>query len=150
MGSLLLLFGIWWSYFDHSPEQFLRRDPDTAFPFGYLHLPVFAAVAALGAGIQVAAETAHHTGNLSSATAALTVAVPVVAYLLVTGVMFDWLDRSRHDWVAHSVTAALVVAVALLGGRSSLPLAVLLMGLVMAGGIAHRVWSSTPNLSSWQ
>jgi len=150
VGSLLLLFGIWWSYFDQSPEEFLRRDRSTAFPFGYAHLLVFAAVAALGAGIQVAAETAHRTGELSPADAAFAVAVPVVSYLVVAGVLFNWLDSSRRDWGAQAVKAALVLAVALTVGRSSLPAAVLLMGLVMAGGIAHHVWSAARRVSSWR
>ncbi len=150
VGSLLLLFGIWWSYFDQSPEEFLRRDRSTAFPFGYAHLLVFAAVAALGAGIQVAAETAHRTGKLSPAAAAFAVAVPVVSYLVVAGVLFNWLDSSRRDWGAPAVKAALVLAVALAVGRSSLPAAVLLMGLVMAGGIAHHVWSAARRVSSWR
>ncbi len=142
LGGLLLLFSVWWSYFDQSPEEVLRRNPALAFPFGYAHYFVFASVAAIGAGLQVAAETARHTSELGAEGAALAVAVPVVTYLLVVGVLFDRLDPDQHEWAAHAAKAGLILAAALVIGPASLSVALLVMGLVMAGGIARHVWTA--------
>jgi low temperature requirement protein LtrA len=138
-GALLLLFGIWWSYFDRPFDEVLRDRPQLAFPFGYAHYLVFASVAALGAGIQVAAETAHHVGELSSRGAALAVGIPVAVYLVVTAVLFDRFDRERSDLISSLVKAALILVIALVVGPSSLAWSVLLMGLVMALGLARHL-----------
>jgi hypothetical protein len=48
----------------------------------YGHYFVFAAVAPLGAGLQVAADTTHDATGLTPVVAALTVAIPVAVYLV--------------------------------------------------------------------
>ncbi|MGZ4665990.1 MAG: low temperature requirement protein A, partial [Frankiaceae bacterium] len=52
-----------------------------AFVWGYGHYAVFAAVAALGAGLQVAVETTTHEAGLGEAAAAFAVALPVAVFL---------------------------------------------------------------------
>ncbi|HET6751626.1 MAG TPA: low temperature requirement protein A, partial [Actinomycetes bacterium] len=64
-GGLVLLFALWWSYFDRPAAEGLRASPRSAFAWGYWHLLVFASLAAVGAGLQVVAETVDHHGSLS-------------------------------------------------------------------------------------
>jgi low temperature requirement protein LtrA len=78
VGGLVLAFACWWLYFDHPGH--LRPRRDQAFRWGYAHLLIFAALAAMGAGLQVATEAV--TGHAAARTAALAVAVPVAGYLL--------------------------------------------------------------------
>ena len=60
IGGLLLAFGAWWLYFDHPGH--LTPSPRVAFRWGYIHVVVFASLAALGAGVYTAAEAeAGHT-----------------------------------------------------------------------------------------
>jgi low temperature requirement protein LtrA len=77
-GGLLIAFGAWWIYFDHPGH--LTPNPELAMRWGYLHVVVFASLAALGAGLFVAAEAV--SGEASARTGALAVALPVAGYLL--------------------------------------------------------------------
>jgi low temperature requirement protein LtrA len=81
LGGLVLAFGAWWLYFDHPGH--LTPGPDVSFRWGYAHVVVFAALAALGAGIHVAAEAvAGHGGHGVDRIAALAVAGPTAGFLL--------------------------------------------------------------------
>ena len=69
IGGLLLAFGAWWLYFDHPGH--LTPSPAVAFRWGYTHVVVFTSLAALGAGVYVAAEAeAGHTTELAPARSA--------------------------------------------------------------------------------
>jgi low temperature requirement protein LtrA len=87
-GGLLLIFSFWWWYFEHPAEEGLRMSRNLAFLWGYAHYAVFASVAALGAGLEVAVETTSHRG-VSPTTAGGVIAIAVSVYLLVTGVVLD-------------------------------------------------------------
>ena len=76
IGGLLLVFAMWWSYFKHEPDVGHHRSLRSMLGWGYGHYFVFAAVAALGAGLEVAADTTVDAADLGPAVAAATVAVP--------------------------------------------------------------------------
>jgi low temperature requirement protein LtrA len=81
IGGLVIVFGLWWIYFSgNDVESFSLR---IALIWGYGHYVVFAAIAALGAGLQVAVDTTTHHAEVGSQFAALAVAVPV-ALCMVT------------------------------------------------------------------
>lgn len=137
-GGLLLIFALWWSYFDHPAGEGLRQAPfGSVFRWGYGHVLVFASLAAVGAGLSVAAETVgHHTG-LSDRGAALALAVPTAVYLAAVGMLHRWINR--HDEAAlprWCAAAVLVLLAAALAPAVSLALAVALTGLIVAGLIA--------------
>jgi hypothetical protein len=48
-GGLLIVFSIWWIYFEH-PAQRVLHSTRVAFVWGYGHFPIFASIAATGAG----------------------------------------------------------------------------------------------------
>jgi low temperature requirement protein LtrA len=57
VGGLLLVLAGWWAYFKNSTHIAERRGSARyAFAWGYGHVIVFASAAALGAGLQVAAD----------------------------------------------------------------------------------------------
>ena len=78
VGGLLLAFTAWWVYFDHPGH--LTPDPSVSFRWGYGHVVIFAALAAMGAGLHVATEAV--AGHAGSGVAAMAVAVPVAGFLL--------------------------------------------------------------------
>jgi low temperature requirement protein LtrA len=137
-GGLVLLFALWWSYFDRPAAEGLRASPRSAFGWGYWHLLVFASLAAVGAGLQVVAETVDHHGSLSGRAASLTLAVPVAVFLVVLGLLHSWVYRYRRERAVarFSATAVLVVLAAV--ATPPLPLAptVALIGLIVAGLVA--------------
>ena len=133
-GAVLLVFSVWWWYFEHPSEEGLRMSRGTSFFWGYGHYFVFSSIAALGTGLELAAAGSH--GTISSAaatTAGLAVAVPVAAYLVVTGVLQGRLGPQPAGRLTLVVGAS--VAVLVVGGAASglgVGVATLLMGLVVA------------------
>lgn len=80
ISGLVLAFTAWWLYFDHPGH--LAPAPGRSFRWGYAHVVVFAALAAMGSGVALEAETLLGEGHGSARIAALSVAVPTAAYLL--------------------------------------------------------------------
>jgi low temperature requirement protein LtrA len=134
VGAVLLVFSIWWWYFENPAEEGLRMSRQLAFLWGDGHYFVFASLGALGAGLQLAAASSH--GALSSTiatTAGLAVAVPVTAFLVVTGLLQA---RLGSQWpgrvtVVCGASALVVVLGGLAGGLGVGP-STLLMGVVVA------------------
>ena len=98
-----------------------------AFLWGYGHYFVFAAVGALGAGLEVAIESALHEAHTGPRTAAFTVAVPVAVTLLVIGALQARLAAGGAVLTRYAAGAVLVLLAALV---PPLGLSVLLMGVV--------------------
>jgi low temperature requirement protein LtrA len=81
--GLVILVGLWWVYFLQPAAAGLTRHRERSFFWGYGHYFLFAAVAAVGAGLEVAVEVvAHHTA-VTPTTAAMVVAVPVALVLVL-------------------------------------------------------------------
>ncbi len=132
VGALVLVFALWWLYFDHPAGPALRATPRLAFRWGYGHYAVFASLAAVGAGLQVAADTIGPGEHGSTRTAALAVAVPVAAFLVVLGWLRARLGQ-RHRLPLGTMLAAGAVLVLAVGAVAPTPaLAVALIGLTTA------------------
>jgi low temperature requirement protein LtrA len=130
-GALVLIGAMWWAYFKHDAAESRELHQETAFLWGYGHYVVFSAVAAVGAGLNVAADLTYGEGSIGPITTALTVAVPVAIYLVATW-MVNRNGRSGKILRPVLLAAVLVVAAAVGIGPLSVPLAVLAMGLVVA------------------
>jgi low temperature requirement protein LtrA len=133
---VLLVFAIWWWYFENPAEEGLRLSRQLAFIWGYGHYVVLGSLGALGAGLQLAAAASH--GSPSSATTAgLAVAVPVAAYLIVTGVLQG---RLGPHWAGRLsvvlAASAVILVIGGLAGALGVGVATLLMGLVVAALVA--------------
>jgi low temperature requirement protein LtrA len=63
--GLLLVFALWWSYFKHSAAEAIRQSLPWTFVWAFAHYLIFAAVAALGAGLQVAIGTLIHSTRVT-------------------------------------------------------------------------------------
>ncbi|GAA4358805.1 low temperature requirement protein A [Angustibacter luteus] len=143
-GGLLLVFAVWWLYFLWPFPDALDRDSGRIFAWGYVHYGVFAALAALGSGLEVAAETlGHHepTGSHGGPdpTSAWALAIPVAAFLL----MLTLLGRvvamtTTADVVAKCGAALVTLAVPLL--VPGLPWVVLLVAAPVVALDARGVW----------
>ena len=73
-----LTFGMWWVYFI-VPQSRPAARPSRAvlLRFGYLHIVVFGAIVATGAGLHAAAYYIEHHSKLGSVETVLSVAIPV-------------------------------------------------------------------------
>ena len=115
LGGLVLAFASWWLYFDHPGH--VSPSAAASFRWGYAHLLVFAALAAVGAGASVAAEASGGHGD--ERVAALAVAVPAAGYLLGLAVVMLVTGTGAGDLMVWPKLAA--VPVLLLAG-AALPL----------------------------
>ncbi|SFW90745.1 low temperature requirement protein A [Amycolatopsis australiensis] len=112
--GLVLVFSMWWLYFDRPGHLRLvrRRTMFTAMSWGYGHYFVFASAAAVGAGLEVA--VAYDTGALHGAggvAAAMATTVPVAIFLLSVWLLhIGPTNECRPIAIGFPVTAVLVVA----------------------------------------
>ncbi|HEY3165073.1 MAG TPA: low temperature requirement protein A [Candidatus Limnocylindrales bacterium] len=132
-GGLLLVFGAWWAYFKHESHLAqLRGSGLSAFVWGYGHYVVFASAAALGAGLQVAADETHEVIALGPTAAAMTVAIPISIYLVAVAAI-----HQRETTVATRVgiggAVVVLIGIALATPALGLSFAIPLMGVVVAG-----------------
>jgi len=138
VGALLLVFGLWWSYFRIGAADGLRVSLRTTFGWAYGHYLVFGSVAALGAGIEVAIETEEGSSSVSELVAALSVAIPLAVYLVVL-MRLQRRVGSSYPYAQPLVisTAVLVLAAGTAGTALELDLGliVLIMGVLVAAQV---------------
>ncbi|GAA4834285.1 low temperature requirement protein A [Saccharopolyspora rosea] len=138
IGGLVLVFGLWWIYFT-GPEAVLST-VRVALTWGYAHYLVFASVAAVGAGLEVALDAATHHAHLPDHAAALAVAVPVAVFLVVLAPLHR---LTRSGAVGHGLLvaagAAVVLALSFTPAVLGLGGAVLAMGVVVAATLAANL-----------
>ncbi|MCM8555136.1 low temperature requirement protein A [Streptomyces sp. STCH 565 A] len=140
IGGLLLVFALWWIYFTGNEASLTTLR--TALVWGYGHYVVFAALAAIGAGLEAALEAAEHHGHLSARSAGLAVAVPVAIALLMLGA----LHRATHTGaVGHALLVVAGALVVLTLGFNAPALgidgSVLGMGLAVAATLTANLFT---------
>jgi low temperature requirement protein LtrA len=111
-----LTFGCWWMYFTVPWATPLIRRRERAFPFGYGHLVVFAALAAMGGGLHVAAFELEGEAAIGPAATVLSVAIPFAIYVaMFYGLVFVLLEAHDpfHAALLAATAALLVLSVAL-------------------------------------
>jgi len=140
VGGLLLVFSLWWLYFKREHADLIGQGRRITWVFGYVHIIVFASVAAVGAALAAAVDVVQHAGNASPRTVALALAVPIALYALTLAGLHAAADRDRSVLLAAGVMSAAAVAVALLG--LDMGLTVLLIGLVTAAAVGQHIVAS--------
>jgi low temperature requirement protein LtrA len=109
-----LTFGLWWMYFSVPWAEPLVRHRHRGFVFGYGHLAIFAPLAAMGAGIHVAAYDLEGETHISDTAVVLSVVIPVAIFALVFYGLYSALFRARdpfHLWLLAGTALFLVAAV---------------------------------------
>ena len=96
--GIVLAAALWWAYFLIPSRTLLGRWPARIWAWRYAHLPMFGAIAAVGAGLHVAALAVEHDHG-SLITIALSIAIPVATVILVVYLTWSLLVQS-FDW-AH-------------------------------------------------
>jgi low temperature requirement protein LtrA len=124
VGGLLILFSIWWIYFDRGEERLLSSTR-TVFIWGYVHLLVFASVAAVGAGLAVAIDHAAGRSELGPTATGAAIAVPVAVYLLSLWALYVRASDLPMRRFGVPMVAVLLLAASFTGSP------VLLVGLLL-------------------
>jgi low temperature requirement protein LtrA len=134
--GIVILFGMWWVYFDKSAAGMLST-LNSSLIWGYGHYLIFASIAAVGAGLNVG--VAHELGEIhvSDTAAGFALTVPVAVFLVVVWV---WHLRHRHTPLASAafpVVAVLVLA-STFTGNPAVVSAVLVVALVSITVVTSR------------
>ncbi|WP_455359443.1 low temperature requirement protein A [Streptomyces sp. SYSU K21746] len=139
IGGLLLVFALWWIYFTGSDARLTTLR--TALAWGYGHYVVFAALAAIGSGLEVALDAVEHHGHLSTRGAGLAVAVPVVIALPILGILHRMAGAGavRHA-LLMPVGALVVLALGFSAPALGVGGAVLGMGLAVSATLAANLF----------
>jgi low temperature requirement protein LtrA len=93
-----LTFGCWWSYFIVPWAEPLARHRGRAWVFGYGHLVVFAALAAMGAGLHVAAFRLEDEAKISETAVLLSVVIPVAIYTGMVYLLYAVVMQTRDPF----------------------------------------------------
>jgi low temperature requirement protein LtrA len=141
--GLVIVFAMWWLYFDRPVHHLLRSSPQAMF-WWYGHYVVFAAVAAVGAGLQTAVDYETHHSHLGPVVTDYATAVPVAVFLASLWLLHVRPDaevRGRALLVAYPLAATLVLLSPLT------PLSTYLVALIMAALIAVTALAPTPRFT---
>ena len=141
IGGLVIVFSMWWLYFEIE-ENHLLDSYWGAFAYGYGHLPVFAAAAAVGAGMEVVVDHETGNGNVSDLTAGLAIAVPVALYVLGVWALRILPNTRGIVCIAYPLCAVLVLAFAALG---TVPVPI--TAIILAALVAVLVLSNQSSIS---
>jgi low temperature requirement protein LtrA len=87
LSALVLLFALWWLYYLEPAGEGLSVRRHKSYFWGYGHYGVFGALAALGAGLEVAVEYSGHHVEVSALAVGFAVAIPVSLFLVLLWVI---------------------------------------------------------------
>lgn len=94
LAGTAVTFGVWWAYFVIPHGEILHARRERSFGWGYSHLPLFGAIAAVGAGLHAAAFYLEQHTELSATSTILTAAIPLAVFLLGLYVFYAVITRS--------------------------------------------------------
>ena len=137
--GLLLVFALWWSYFKHSATEEIRQSLRWTFVWAFAHYLIFAAVAALGAGLQVVIGTLTHGTRVTPSFAAFTVAIPVTIYIVVLAQLSTRGSGEPSARQLTLLTGALILAAAAATPILTLPLSIVIMVVLVALLLAYHL-----------
>lgn len=133
-GALLVLFSMWWLYFDDHVEKELHNET-TCFIWSYAHYFIFAAAAAVGALISVCVDAATHHGHITMDKAVLGLSIALAAYLMAIWLCHDCLLKKKGLEFFELLVLAVVVLVFAVTTQS-----VLMIGLAFVTLNLIRLW----------
>jgi len=114
VAGLVLVFAVWWLYFSEPAGEGLAENRDRSFLWGYGHYAMFAALAALGAGLEAAVLSTEEHHEATAQTLGYGVAIPVAIVLLLLWVLHvPIVERPVLSPVAIIVACVVILVVPL-------------------------------------
>ncbi len=146
LAAVVVGFGAWWTYFDFAGHRHPRPEPAGSLQWLLSHLPLTAAIAAIGAAMLSLVHHAHD-GRTPAATAWILcagAAVVLCATMLVSASLQAWRsDRGLYQPLARTCAAVALACLGLAAARPAplfLALAlVLLLSIPWALAVTRRL-----------
>ena len=123
-----LTFGMWWVYFSVPAADLLHARRERSFAFGYLHIPLYAAIVATGAGLHTAAYYVEDHSVIGSIGTVFSVVVPVGIFIVMVFFVYGLMVRTWDGLhlLLLGLTGA-VLAGAVVASAAGVPMAVCLL-----------------------
>jgi low temperature requirement protein LtrA len=138
--GLVLLFAIWWIYYREPAERGLTERPQFSYFWGYGHWFLFAAIAAVGSGLEVAVEAAAHAPEIGAVAVGYALAIPVAVFLVLLYVLHRPLvDRAEVPAAVLLPAAALELLAPLTAPALGVPATVVAIALIAAAVVAVTI-----------
>jgi low temperature requirement protein LtrA len=132
-----LTFGMWWIYFAVPAAELLDAHRERSFWFGYLHIPLFAAIVATGAGLHTAAYYVEEQSVIGSIGTVFSVVVPVAVYITLVYLLYSLMVRTWDRFHVLLVTlTGLVLVAAVVAAALGVPMAVCLLIATLAPAVS--------------
>ncbi|MFF0525910.1 low temperature requirement protein A [Actinomadura nitritigenes] len=145
LAGLTVLFTIWWIYFSEPAGEGLEARRDRSFIWGYGHYAMFAALAALGAGLEVAVASAGEGEHGIAASPTTVVAATAVPVAIVLAMLYALHAPLGHVTVPPPFTAVAVVltlltvpGAATIGVASSLTAIAVVLVLLLGATLVRK------------
>ncbi len=131
-----ITFACWWAYFAIPWGDVLAVHRERSFLWGYGHIVIFGSLAAIGAGLHVAAYFLEHQTEIGPTGTVLATAIPVTIYIVALYAIYAGFMREAdpfHVALLAGTAVVLVTAVgmAALGVNVAVCLAVLVLAPVV-------------------
>ncbi|TFB85260.1 low temperature requirement protein A [Cryobacterium algoricola] len=137
--GIALSFSLWWTYFLVPHALALEARREKTLPWGYAHVFLYAAIAAVGAGLHVIGY-AHETENhLNATTVVASIGIPVVVFALVRDFLQAWLVSARPPSMLLQISSAILPVAAIGLAAANVPVWVCLI-VVLASPLSIIVW----------
>jgi low temperature requirement protein LtrA len=144
--AVVVGFGAWWTYFDFAGRRHTRPEPTASVQWILSHLPLTAAIAAMGAAMVSLVEHAHDSRTPATTAWVLCTGAAVVlcATMLVSASLQAWKrDRGLYRPLARTCAAVALACLAAAAARPA-PLLlgialVLLLSIPWGLAVAHRL-----------
>jgi len=128
-----LTFGMWWIYFAVPSADLLHAHRERSFPFGYLHIPLYGAIVATGAGLHTAAYYVEEQSDIGSIGSVFSVVIPVAAYIALVYLLYSLMVRTWDLFhVLLVALTGLVLVAAVVAAAAGVPMAVCLLIATLA------------------
>ncbi|TQM36937.1 low temperature requirement protein A [Pseudonocardia cypriaca] len=142
--GLVLLFALWWLYELEPSGDGLSNRRSRSFLWGYGHYGIFASLAALGAGLEVAVRQTGAHGALDPRGAGYAVAIPTALFLaLLWASHSPIVPRSRVRPSVLFGAAALVLLAPAVGAGAGVGAVVALVALAAAAAVLVTILRTT-------
>jgi low temperature requirement protein LtrA len=140
--GFFLAAAIWWMYFGHGVEFSLERSAGSVLVFAYAHIPLLAALTAVGAGITLAIEQSSASGLDAGTRWAL--AAGAAAYLVLLTVaqsrtVLGFLPRTTQS---RLVAAGALLALAAVSGELEPVAFTAFTTAVLVALVVFKLWSA--------
>lgn len=109
--GVALTFGMWWIYFVMPNGALLDRHRGRGIAWATTHIPIMAAIVAVGAGLHVAAYYVEHHSELGNFATVMTVLVPFAAYAVGIFVLYTFLTLTFDPFHVPMLVLTFVVLI---------------------------------------